>query len=262
MITNKEAEEILKHEYNLDNYTYLLKDILLPDFVNSKHVVDYKNNIFKNVIEIGQSRSCNLTCFEVILNQGAEGKRVTITQEMFKILRNLRIDNALVSFVNSDKNNFRISLLTSKYEYDGEKIVRILSNPRRYSYSLGVGTKTKTPYLYLIAKGKVNNLQELIERFSVDVVNKQFYNEVALCYSKLVGGERDGKTFKRQLGLYSVIDQKKFAEFAVRLIGRITFCWFLKEKKSDNGIPLIPESYLSIETVKNNDNYCFDWDFA
>ena len=43
MITNKEAEEILKHEYNLDNYTYLLKDILLPDFVNSKHVVDYKD---------------------------------------------------------------------------------------------------------------------------------------------------------------------------------------------------------------------------
>ena len=82
MITNKEAEEILKREYNEDNYTYLLKNILLPDFVVSKHTVSYNNNIFKSVYEIGQSRACNLTCFEVVLNKGAEGKRVTITQEM------------------------------------------------------------------------------------------------------------------------------------------------------------------------------------
>ena len=255
MISIRDAEEILKHEYHLDNFTYLLKEHLLPDFATSEHKVIFNNEIFQSVTQIGVSSICNLTIFEVYLAKGAQNKRVTITQEMFKILRSLRIDNAIVSFVNSDTNNYRISLLTSKYEYDGDKIVRILSNPRRFSYSLGFGTKTKTAYKYLIAKGKVGSLEELTERFSVEVVNKQFYNEVALCYSKLVGGERDGKTFDRQLSLYGVTDQRKFAEFAVRLIGRITFCWFLKEKKSDNGIPLIPESYLTIDTVKNNDNY-------
>ena len=255
MISNRDAEEILKHEYHLDNFTYLVKELLLPDFTNSKHAVHFNNDIFQSVTQIGESSICNLSVFEVYLNEGTQNKRVAITQEMFKILRGLRIDNALVSFVNQDKNNYRISLLTSKYEYDGDKIVRILSNPRRFSYSLGFGTKTKTPYKYLIAKGKVNSLEELTERFSVEVVNKQFYNEIALCYSKLVGGERDGKKYERQLGLYSVVDQKKYAEFAVRLIGRLTFCWFLREKKSKNGIPLIPEKYLTIDTINQQDNY-------
>ena len=255
MISIKDAEEILKHEYHLDNFTYLVKDILLPDFTNSKHDVNYNNEIFQSVKQLGESSLCNLTVFEVYLKEGSKNKRVAITQEMFKILRSFRIDNALVAFVNPDEMNYRISLLTSKYEYDGNKIVRVLSNPRRFSYSLGFGTKTKTAYKFLIEKGRVNNLEELIERFSVEVVNKQFYNEIALCYSKLVGGERDGKKFDKQLNLHGVIDQKKYAEFAVRLIGRITFCWFLKEKKSENGIPLIPEKYLTIDEINNQDNY-------
>ena len=255
MISNKDAEEILKHEYHLDNFTYLVKELLLPDFTSSKHDVHFNNEIFQSVTQLGESSVCDLTVFEVYLNEGTQNKRVTITQEMFKILRSLRIDNAIVSFVNQDKNNYRISLLTSKYEYDGDKIVRILSNPRRFSYSLGFGTKTKTAFKYLISKGKVNSLEELTERFSVEVVNKQFYNEIALCYTKLVGGERDGKRFDKQLGLYGIVDQKKYAEFAVRLIGRITFCWFLKEKKSIKGISLIPEEFLSLDTINKKDNY-------
>ena len=255
MISIKDAEEILKHEYHLDNFTYLVKDILLPDFTNSKHDVNYNNEIFQSVKQIGDSSACNLSVFEVYLTEDSKNRRVAITQEMFKILRSFRIDNALVAFVNPDERNYRISLLTSKYEYDGDKIARVLSNPRRFSYSLGFGTKTKTAYKFLIEKGTVNTLDELVERFSVEVVNKQFYNEIALCYSKLVGGERDGKKFERLLGLYSVVDQKKYAEFAVRLIGRITFCWFLKEKKSENGIPLIPDKYLTIDEINHQDNY-------
>ena len=255
MISIKDAEEILKREYHLDNFTYLVKDILLPDFVSSKHDVMFNNSIFEKVAQLGESSVCNVSVFEVYLKEDAKNKRVAITQEMFKILRSLRIDNALVSFVNPDKNNYRISLLTSKYEYDGDKIVRIVSNPRRFSYSLGFNTKTKTAYQFLIAKGKTQSIEELIDRFSVEVVNQQFYNEIALCYSKLVGGERDGKRYEKQLGLYGVVNQKKYAEFAVRLIGRITFCWFLKEKKSDNGIPLIPDNYFTIDTINTQDNY-------
>lgn len=255
MIPNAEAEEILIKEYHLDNFTYLVKDILLPDFKFAKHNIEFNNTIFEKVSQIGESVACELSVFEVYLKEGVQNKRVTITQEMFKVLRSLRIDNAIVAFVNHDENNFRVSLLTSKYEYDGNKVVRVISNPRRFSYSLGYGMKTKTAFQYLIYKGQVKNLEELTERFSVEVVNKQFYSEIALCYTKLVGGERDGKKFEMLLGLHSVIEQKKYAEFAVRLIGRIMFCWFLKEKKSENGIPLIPEKYLTVETISSQDNY-------
>lgn len=258
MITIKEAEEILKKEYHIDNFLYVVNDMLLPDFVSDRHEVEFKNNIFESVNQLGYSDKCEVTVFEVILKTGSHNRRVTITQEMFKILRGLGINNAIVAFANADKLNYRFSLLTSKYEFNGEKVVKVLSNPRRYSYSLGYGTKTKTAYDFLIGKGKVNSLDELINRFSVEVVNKQFYSEIAACFTRLVGGQRDGKTFNRELNIYGVTDQNKYAEFAVRLIGRIVFCWFLKEKKSENGVSLIPETLLNTKDIKIAGNYYHD----
>lgn len=252
MITINEAEEILKKEYHIDNFLYLVDDILLPDFKNDKHEVVFKNDIFANVTQLGTSRICEVTVFEVILKAGVDKRRVTITQEMFRILRGQGINNAVVAFANADKNNYRISLLTSKYEFDGDKIVKVISNPRRYSYTLGYGTKTKTAYKFLIEKGKVNSLEELTARFSVEVVNKQFYSEIATCFTKLVGGDRDGRHYEKQLNLYGITNRNKYSEFAVRLIGRIVFCWFLKEKKSENGIPLLPESIMSVSGITDN----------
>lgn len=258
MITIKEAEEILKKEYHVDNFLYVVDNLLLPDFKADKHEVFFQNAIFASVSQLGYSEKCEVSVFEVLLKEGAQNRRVAITQEMFRILRGLGVNNAIVAFSNADYRNYRFSLLTSKYEFDGDKIVKVLSNPRRYSYSLGYGTKTKTAYDFLIGKGKVNSLDELINRFSVEVVNKQFYNEIALSFTKLVGGQRDGKTYEKELNLHGVTDQNKYAEFAVRLIGRIVFCWFLKEKKSESGIPLIPESMLALDAVNGSNNYYHD----
>lgn len=33
------------------------------------------------------------------------------------------------------------------------------------------------------------------------------------------------------------------------------FCWFLKEKRSENGIPLVPDDMLSLKTVTESNNY-------
>ena len=255
MISNTDAREILEKEYYIENYEYLINDILLPDYRRDKHPTEYNNELFSSVTFLGESIECDVSIFEVYLNEGCQNRRVAITQAMFRILRDQTINNALVAFVNSDEKNFRISLLTSKYEFDGDKVVKILSSPRRFSYSLGWKTKTKTAYKFLISKGKVSSLEELISRFSVEVVNKQFYTEIATAFTELVGGERNGQKYERQLSIYGVDDHNKYAEFSVRLIGRIMFCWFLKEKRSKNNISLVPKQKLSRETIKSNDNY-------
>lgn len=236
----------------------MVKELILPDYVSDTHEVVFNNNIFESVTQLGYSSKCEVSVFEVLLKEGAQNRRVTITQEMFRVLRGQGVSNAIVAFSNADKRNYRLSLLTSKYEIDGNKIVKVLSNPRRYSYSLGYGTKTKTAYDFLISKGKVHSLDELIGRFSIEIVNKHFYNEIASSFTKLIGGKRDGKTFEKELNIYSVTNQNKYAEFAVRLIGRIVFCWFLKEKKSENGIPLIPEKMLSAAAIAESSNYYHD----
>jgi len=60
-----------------------------------------------------------------------------------------------------------------------------------------------------------------------------------------------------QLPSTPVENRKVYQEFAVRLIGRTIFCWFLKNKKSDSGVPLIPEEWLSSNMVAgvNNDQH-------
>lgn len=50
MITIKEAEEILKKEYHVDNYLYIVDELLLPDFSVDKHDVDFRNTDRKSVV--------------------------------------------------------------------------------------------------------------------------------------------------------------------------------------------------------------------
>jgi hypothetical protein len=47
-------------------------------------------------------------------------------------------------------------------------------------------------------------------------------------------------------------DHQKKKEFAVRLIGRIIFCWFLKKKSSASGCPLMPDHLMSSNNVCEN----------
>ena len=110
MITIKDAAEILKKEYHIDNFLYLINDILLPDFKSDKHDVVFKNSIFAGVTQLGNSATCDVTIYEVILKPSIEKRRVTITQEMFRILRGQGVNNAVVAFANADRNNYTISL--------------------------------------------------------------------------------------------------------------------------------------------------------
>jgi type I restriction-modification system DNA methylase subunit len=86
--------------------------------------------------------------------------------------------------------------------------------------------------------------------FDVEKVNKLFYRQITQLYYRLTGKEG----YKRELVLPSVGDDTRnvgfYEEFSVRLIGRTIFCWFLKHKKSDKGVSLIPAEILSLAAVQ------------
>jgi hypothetical protein len=139
------------------------------------------------------------------------------------------------------------------------KVVTSLSNPRRSSFTLGPEAKVRTPERFLIQQGPVTTFEELTERFSVEVVNKDFYDRIAALYTELVGGLRiDGsvqRDFPGVLRLPDCDDARQLHEFAVRLIGRIVFCWFLREKRSRDGRPMLPRELLSGEAARSAGQY-------
>lgn len=196
---------------------------------------------------------------EVWLERNKVGLR-----ELLRSVYKYDVDGALIVFEQADK--WRLSFVSEIRTFDEEgNITKKVTEPKRYTYLLGKGEKTKTPVDRLsVLAGKKLYLEDIRTAFSVEALNEEFYKIVARHFYQLVGAT-EGKgakaiTYDRVLNLpigkpSDNASKKIYQEFAVRLIGRTVFCWFLKVKKSDEGISLLPEHLLSSEAVKRNSNY-------
>lgn len=51
------------------------------------------------------------------------------------------------------------------------------------------------------------------------------------------------------LQLPNIREERVHKEFAVRLLGRLLFCWFLQKKTSRSGLSLVPDKILSVKSV-------------
>ena len=261
--------KIITDRYNRESWKALLIKLLHDDFVPSENNISlgFESKLLDNrVVKLGSSDTLELTVFEVKQKKG-DAPRVSITRDLFKLVRNYTIENALIFIISEESENYRLSLITRELELHGKRVKEEFSNPRRYSYQLGPGVKKHTIEKYLFkTKGmseetlffqpkKIVDIEDLKSRFSIEVVNKDFYNGLSELFSKLVGGKRGKTEFQGLLKLPGTDHDQAKREFAIRLIGRVVFCWFLKKKESANGDPLIPESILSSESVTNNSDY-------
>lgn len=144
------------------------------------------------------------------------------------------------------------------------KVEEVKTNPKRYTYVLGSNEKCETAsrrFEELTRKGVALRLEDIEDAFSVEKLNKEFFRKVADSFYKLVGGTLEKQNYTPLLQLPKVDYEKdkkneqQYQKFAVRLIGRIVFCWFLKLKKSESGKSLIPEELLSKEAVEKTQGY-------
>lgn len=88
---------------------------------------------------------------------------------------------------------------------------------------------------------------------------------IAKAFYSLIGGKikinSKEEDYKLTLKLPSVSDTDKSVhqKFAVRLVGRTIFCWFLKTKFLLMGCLLLPQGWLSskvvVEVANNQHNY-------
>lgn len=253
----------LDQEYDRDDLINFLKNDFLPNFTKDIRPINQGSNTktINSAIYLGACSEFDLQVFE-LETSGKSDKKISQALDSFRLLKEYQSYRALVAYYSKDDSNWRFALLQMTPDLsDKGKIVNKYSNPRRYSFLLGPHAKIRTPEKYLITDGLVKDFEDLQRRFSVEVVNKDFYREIARFFIRLVGGDTKlgSKTehFKPELHLPSIDadDHKTYQEYTVRLIGRIIFCWFLKQKKSQEGISLLPEEFLSSNAVKNTDNY-------
>ena len=235
-------------KYNREDFIDFLNGFLPEDFHEKEKDIDLDQTRFKKIIkakELGFCESLDLYILEIDHNSEND-PRITIATEAFKIMAQYWAHKALVIFKNNDSENYRLSYLTISLDInDKNKAIKKYSNARRYSFYLGTKAKIKTPHQQLIKKGRVKDIEDLLNRFSVEVVNREFYDEIQNAFDFLTG---DGNEEEAQLKLPGMQNGIFTKDFAVRLIGRIMFCWFLKQKKTESG-QLIPEEILSSKAV-------------
>lgn len=246
---------ILSDPFSQDEFTEFIKGFL-PDFRLDIRKVEAGSSGFSEVLRLGESSSL-LTSVLIVRSKKNINSRISLTNNSFKILKNHQIYRALIVYVNEDETIWRFSLLTALPTFDSSgNIIIKYSNPRRHSYVLGTDAGVATARKYLSKMGPIQDFDDLQLRFSVEVVNKDFYADISDAYYKLVGNSNKLLAENIQQGILEIpesteIDLAK-QQFAVRLIGRLVFCWFLRQKKSNNEVPLIPNIFFDVKTTKSS----------
>jgi adenine-specific DNA-methyltransferase len=238
---------ILSDDYSRDAFVALSKE-LFHDFTYDLRRVDFENSDFVDVNLLGYSTVADVHLFEMVTKRNIE-HRVTLTRNSFRILKSIGIYNALVVFRTEGSSSWRLSLMTSQPEFTDGQLLTKLSNPRRFSYLLGPGSKILTPTKMLLNRGAISSLEALQSRFSIEVVNDEFFSSISELFDRLIG-DNGGTPEMHYPG-----DNVARNQYAVRLIGRLVFCWFLKEKQDEKGVRLISDNYFSSANVANGDNF-------
>ena len=224
--------------YNRSEFVTFLRTKFLPeDFVQETTELEFatQTKYATSAVKLGSSEQLDLAVFE-IKHQSKHDARVGLSKEAFRLLADEGENRALVIFVPEDNNaNYRFSLIeiTLGLSENSPSVTRTYSNPRRYSYYLGEGVGCYTPNAYLNKRHRVTDEQDLQSRFSVEVLTKAFYQELSDWYAWAVKVVR----FPNKLGDTSD-DSRYNSEAAIRLVTRLIFVWFLKQKN------LIPDEFF------------------
>lgn len=217
-----------KAKFNKTAVLDFLKNQFLPDdFSASPEAVEFSRLSFapdriKEIEYIGESAGLALKLY-VIRHDSENDPRVTLSRETFKVMSNLGVQSALLVFHSTSSDNYRLSFATITLALKGVKTKREYSNPRRYSFFLGPDAKTHTPEQFLIKKGRVADLSDLKNRFSVEVVTEAFYKEIADWYFWALKHVQFTKDAEAQPNGRNVA--------LIRFITRLIFVWFMRQKK-------------------------------
>ena len=217
-----------------------LIDFLPDDFETEETPIpfEFSAGYISRVTRIGTCKSLKLDVFEMI-HSSHNDARIGVSKDAFKILYNNSLCNrALVVFVpDSSRNNYRFSLLQIDASIDeNDRLVRQYSNPRRFSFLLGTDAHIKTPTQFLIERGAIrerqegnkllNSFDDLLSRFSVEALTKQFYNELFKWYEWAI----KISFFPKGPAEDVTLNQENNEQNIIRLITRIIFVWFIKQK--------------------------------
>ena len=237
-------------KYNHDAFVRFLQGFLPDSFEPMDHNPIFYNNFSRidgisgNSCVLGRCQELDLEVYEMLYTTSTD-PRVSLTNDVVNYMKFVSsFSNALVVFHSEQSQHWRLSLITTSYEFNNGEITRTYSNPRRLSFLLGRDCKKHTPTSMLFSKGVVESFDDLNARFAIEVVTNEFFNLYREKYANFVEyitGKRFVKTGNRfeekvlhdpneQYFSQFNKDDKAVRDFVKKLFGRLVFLQFLQKK--------------------------------
>jgi len=223
--------ELLKKEYSQKEFETFLKDIFKIDEIDTRFKSDGLN---KNHLEhidsykfIGRTRLSDKSRLGFFVfkskNKNIENKRVGFNAIIPSLTKKHIITHALVAIFHEDSAVWRLSYVSFNIK-DGKQFLN--TSIKRYTYELGSNIPIKT------AENQIKQLlnsqditKKLLEDvFSVEKLNSRFFADYKRLFENLNSYlvENNFSNFER--------DKAHIRAFSKKLLGRITFLYFLQKK--------------------------------
>ncbi len=224
-----ELRNLFETPFNLKNWLHVMQTLFKVKTIHKQPIGISlpSNNLAKSAYELGNTITSDerlIGFYQVNLksNVWIAANRVGLRN----LLRNVYkydVDGALIVFVNERK--WRFSFVSEIREInDYGEIVTTQTEPKRYTYLMGDGDvcRTASDRFYLLY-GKSFSLDDIREAFSVEKLNKEFYQELSNWYFWALQNVRFPDDFEED-------EEVRNATSVIRLITRLIFIWFLKHK--------------------------------
>lgn len=179
-------------------------------------------------IRLDDGRSLAIFKFEVADNIDISRNRKGLRDIAAKYVDQSLIHGALVLYYSANQSDYRLTFVAKQTSFnENGQLVKTETAPKRYTFLLGPNEPctTATNRLYELIECKRKNgsiyLADVTEAFSVERLNKEFFDGYK-------------KQYQRFLGTLS--DSKQNRDYVKKLLGRLVFLQFL-QKKGWMGVP-------------------------
>ena len=254
-------KNILSAKFDFDIWKDLLEKIFpkVEVFTSVAKIADshVKDGGHVGNIRLDDGRSLAIFRFEVTDNVQISRNRKSLRDIAAKYVDQGLIHGALVFYYSQNQGDYRLTFIAKQtYFNESGELIKKETAPKRYTFLLGKNEPCTTAASRLKELADKKNygsiyLTDVIDAFSVERLNKEFFNGYKAQYKKFVDMLSDTKTHR---------------DYVKKLLGRLVFLQFL-QKKGWMGVPASnanweggDKNYLSklVDTYANNNRLLSD----
>ena len=229
---------IIESAYNRKNWQELLHDIFgrrITFFATPTRIDDVNNNTAKHALYLGKidlADGKTIAVYEVPLAESVvvERNKVNIRNLLVSHWRNSGFAGAFMFCFKENEAVLRFSYVSEimAFKEDG-KLGTEATDTKRYTYILGEGRGCRTAIeQFSKLKESAQNLSDVTEAFSVETLTKQFYKDLFEWYQWAVD-DSSNISFPNNTTT-EADDREDIEKKVIRMITRIMFVWFIKQK--------------------------------